>query len=77
MAGEYWLNGYDTDNSGTFTWIESQTPTSYTNWDTGEPNDHLYIPEKCIESKTGNGGRWNDVICSPISMRPVVCERDS
>lgn len=30
MAGRYWLNGYDTDNSGTFTWIDSQTPTNYT-----------------------------------------------
>ncbi|XP_011445094.4 mannose-binding protein C-like [Magallana gigas] len=72
---EYWLNGYDTDNSGTFTWIDSQTPSTYTNWYTGEPNDSIGIgTEKCIASSTGYGGVWVDIPCS--MTRPVVCERN-
>lgn len=75
MVGEYWLNGYDTDNSGTFTWIDSQTPTNYTNWDNSQPNDHNGNDQKCIESRIGDGGRWNDLSC--LSTRWVVCERNS
>lgn len=75
MAGRYWLNGYDTDNSGTFTWIDSQTPTNYTNWDNDQPNDHEGKDQKCIESKIDDGGRWNDLPC--LSTKWVVCERNS
>ncbi|XP_052700874.1 C-type mannose receptor 2-like [Crassostrea angulata] len=73
---EYWLNGYDTDNSGTFTWIDSQTPSTYTNWYTGEPNDNNggINPEKCIASSTGYEGVWVDIPCT--FSRPVVCERN-
>ncbi|XP_052698656.1 C-type lectin mannose-binding isoform-like [Crassostrea angulata] len=69
---EYWLNGYDTDNSGTFTWIDSQTPSTYTNWYTGEPNG--IGSEKCIASSTGYEGAWVDIPCT--FSRPVVCERN-
>ncbi|XP_034336069.2 lectin-like [Magallana gigas] len=75
--GEYWLNGYDTDNSGTFTWIDSQTPSTYTNWyqPTGEPNDSTGPgSEKCIASSTGYMGVWVDIPCTVT--RPVVCERN-
>nr|XP_034336068.1 uncharacterized protein LOC105346513 [Crassostrea gigas] len=71
---EYWLNGYDTDNSGTFTWIDSQTPSTYTNWYTAEPNDSLGTAETCIASSTGYGGVWVDIPCT--DTRPVVCERN-
>uniref|UniRef100_A0A8W8HW57 C-type lectin domain-containing protein n=1 Tax=Magallana gigas TaxID=29159 RepID=A0A8W8HW57_MAGGI len=75
VAYEYWLNGYDTDKSGTFTWIDSQTPSTYTNWYPGEPNDDFGIgSEKCIASSTGYMGVWVDISCS--YTRPVVCERN-
>lgn len=71
---EYWLNGYDTDNSGTFTWIDSLNQTAYTNWYTGEPNDSSGPgSEKCIVSSTGYEGVWVDIPCT--ETRPVVCER--
>uniref|UniRef100_A0A8W8IT27 C-type lectin domain-containing protein n=1 Tax=Magallana gigas TaxID=29159 RepID=A0A8W8IT27_MAGGI len=75
-ANFFWLNGYDTENSGTFTWIESQTPASYTNWHTGEPNDSSGTgSEKCIASSNYLWEGWHDAPCSwPF---PVVCERDS
>lgn len=75
VAFEYWLNGYDTDNSGTFTWIDSQTPSTYTNWYTGQPKDESGNgTEKCIASSTGYTGVWVDIPCS--LTRPVVCERN-
>eukprot|EP00105_Crassostrea_gigas_P046578 XP_019930726.1 PREDICTED: macrophage mannose receptor 1-like [Crassostrea gigas] len=70
----YWLNGYDTDNSGTFTWIRSQTPASYNNWHNNEPNDY-HPNETCIALNPGNMEGWHDVPCS--WKEPVVCERDS
>lgn len=74
MAGGYWLNGFDMDNSGTSMVIDSQNLTRYTNWNTFEPNDFFGINEKCIDSNTGNGGRWYDFACS--STKSDVCERD-
>lgn len=74
-SARYWLNGYDTDNSGTFTWIESQTPANYTNWYLGEPNDFFGPSEICITLMPGNMEGWHDVPCSMTF--PVVCERDS
>ncbi|XP_052706435.1 collectin-12-like [Crassostrea angulata] len=72
----YWLNGYDTDNSGSFTWIKNQTPAIYTNWYTGEPNDFFGTgSEKCIASSNFFMKGWHDIGCS--SAKPVVCERDS
>lgn len=56
-------------------WIDSQTPTSYTNWYPGEPNDYGGTPEKCIVLNNENLKGWHDVPCT--SMMLVVCERDS
>nr|XP_022345612.1 C-type lectin-like [Crassostrea virginica] len=71
---EYWLNGFDTDDSGSFMWIDSQTLTNYTNWYTvnSEPNNPA---EKCVVASTGWHGVWNDIYCS--FLRPVVCERNT
>ncbi|XP_048753760.2 lectin-like [Ostrea edulis] len=69
---EYWLNGYDNDDSGSFTWLHGGTISSYKNWYGGEPSEST---EKCIVSSTGYLGVWNDISCS--ERRPVVCERDN
>lgn len=72
---EYWLNGYDADNSGTFTWRDSDTLTTFTNWLPGEPSDVAGVSAECIVSATGVEGVWLDITCA--STRRVVCERDS
>ncbi|XP_078323010.1 C-type lectin-like [Crassostrea virginica] len=69
---EYWLNGFDTDDSGSFTWIDSQNLTTYTNWYTAEPNSPA---EQCIVITTGYLGVWNDIPCT--EQKPVVCERNT
>ena len=73
-SNEYWLNGFDTDDSGSFTWIDSQNPTTYTNWYAvnSEPNSP---EEQCIVASTGYLGVWNDIRCT--EQRPVVCERNT
>ena len=69
---EYWLNGYDNDDSGSFTWIDSRNLTTYTNWQTAQPSSSA---EKCVAAFTGNSGGWNDIPCT--LQRPVVCERNT
>ncbi|XP_062606785.1 perlucin-like protein [Saccostrea cucullata] len=71
---EYWLNAYDTDDSGSFNWLKSGETTNYTNWFTvnNEPNNPS---EECVVISTGYKGVWNDISCT--EQRPVVCERDS
>ena len=69
---EYWLNGYDNDDSGSFTWIDSRNLTTYTNWQTAQPSSSA---EKCVAAFTGNSGGWNDIPCT--LQRPVVCERNA
>ena len=69
---EYWLNGFDTDDSGSFTWIDSQNLTTYTNWHTTDPSSPA---EQCVVASTGYSGVWNDIPCT--EQRPVVCERNT
>ena len=69
---EYWLNGFDTDDSGSFTWIDSQNLTTYINWFTAEPS---FPAEQCVAASTGYSGLWNDIPCT--EQRPVVCERNT
>ena len=69
---EYWLNGFDTDDSGSFTWIDSQNLTTYINWFTAEPNSPI---EKCVVASTGYSGVCNYIPCT--EQRPVVCERNA
>ncbi|XP_078338868.1 C-type lectin mosGCTL-1-like [Crassostrea virginica] len=53
---EYWLNGNETDDSGSFMWIDSQTQTTYTNWYTN-PQEPDSPDQKCVVISTG----WNGV----------------
>ena len=52
---------------------------SYFNWDSGEPNDKLYISEErcsgedCVQmNQWNNAVRWYDLECS--KKLPYVCE---
>ncbi len=47
-------------------------PFSYSNWRSGEPNDHKGEPEDCVEFMIKQG--WNDVPCS-VPLR-YICEYD-
>lgn len=49
-------------------WTDS-SPTDYTNWNRGEPNDAGGI-EDCVSMI--NTGKWNDINC--FFSKPFVCK---
>jgi hypothetical protein len=63
-----WIGLTDQTAEGSFVWVDG-TPTSFTAWSSGEPNDSG--GEDCTELKTD--GQWNDLPCG--TTRCYVCER--
>ena len=49
---------------------EDGSPVSYTNWNSGEPNDAG--GEDCTHMNYSTSGGWNDYPCS--RGQPFVCE---
>ena len=68
-----WIGGTDAASEGTWVWSPSNTPLSYTNWYSGQPDNHLG-GEDCLmfNFPHGNGGKWNDANCQ--SALKYVCE---
>ena len=67
-----WIGGTDAASEGTWVWSPSNTPLSYTNWYSGQPDNHLG-GEDCLEFNWDGGGKWNDASCT--ETRQYVCER--
>ncbi|CAN0081417.1 unnamed protein product, partial [Heterosigma akashiwo] len=68
-----WIGYSDSEVEGTYVWEDGSSST-YTNWNTGEPNDAGSI-EDCVAMYTedsGSGGYWNDEYCS--SSYNFVCK---
>ncbi|CAM9994962.1 unnamed protein product, partial [Heterosigma akashiwo] len=63
-----WIGLNDESTEGTYMWADG-TSVSYTNWNSGEPNDYG-DSEDCVEM-TSSGG-WNDNSCS--NTQASVCE---
>ena len=67
-----WIGSHDQDVEGKWTWLPSNIPATWTNWDEGEPNswngDTL---EDCTVMKNFNG-KWNDIRCS--NEFAYICE---
>ncbi|XP_069119234.1 lectin BRA-3-like [Argopecten irradians] len=70
---DYYIGATDREWEGHFVWENSgeSLDDTYTNWNEGEPNQHLDTPENCAEMKISNG-KWNDIPCD-IVMR-YVCK---
>ncbi len=64
-----WLSANDISTEGQWK-LSDNSPLSYTNWNSGEPNDEGN--EDCAGIKTD--GTWNDIECD--STKAVVCEVD-
>jgi len=72
-----WIGGTDAASEHTWVWSPSNTPLSYTNWYSGEPNNAYSGGEDCLEfnyrgSDIAASGKWNDWGCS--GKRKYVCQ---
>ena len=58
-----WIGLNDIGAENVFVWEGDRTVAKYTNWQSGEPNDHASV-EDCVQVYTGWGaGYWNDDYC--------------
>lgn len=65
----FWTSGTDLAEEGTFFWMATGRPITFTNWNAGEPNNFRYEngeEENCLElwNRDGKGLKWNDTPCS-------------
>ena len=56
---DMWLGGSDNAYEGQWLWANG-SPMTYTNWYSGEPNNHGGN-EECLHMRDG---KWNDIKCS-------------
>ncbi|CAH1398057.1 unnamed protein product [Nezara viridula] len=73
----FWVSGTDLAEEGQFFWMSTGRPITFTNWNTGEPNNFRYEngeEENCLElwDRDGKGLKWNDSACSFETY--FVCE---
>ncbi|XP_008483231.1 hepatic lectin-like, partial [Diaphorina citri] len=73
----FWISGTDQAEEGTFFWMATGKPITFTNWNAGEPNNFRYEngeEEHCLElwNRDGKGMKWNDSPCSFETY--FVCE---
>jgi hypothetical protein len=64
---DLWIGFTDQAQEGTFTWINGE-PVTYTNWDTGEPNNGgtSGVPENyAVMRKNNPAAFWNDLQNAP------------
>ena len=67
-----WIGGTDTASEGAWVWSPSNTPLSYTNWDSGQPGNQ---GEDCIQAYSANNGVWHDYPCA--WKEKYVCQQPS
>lgn len=65
----WWIGFTDSCLEGTWKWEGNNNHPSYTNWQSGEPNDSL-DGEDCGEIGRSNG-KWNDSKCG--SKMRYIC----
>uniref|UniRef100_A0A1B0CV96 Putative c-type lectin n=1 Tax=Lutzomyia longipalpis TaxID=7200 RepID=A0A1B0CV96_LUTLO len=73
----FWTSGTDLAEEGSFFWMSTGRPITFTNWNAGEPNNFRYEngeEENCLElwNRDGKGLKWNDSPCSFETY--FVCE---
>lgn len=73
----FWTSGTDLAEEGSYFWMATGRPITFTNWNAGEPNNFRYEngeEENCLElwNRDGKGMKWNDTPCSFETY--FVCE---
>ena len=76
-GNQVWIGGTDAYSEGTWAWSPSNTPVSYTNWNTGQP-DNDKGNEHCLQIYNDQAynsdaiGKWNDQNCN--HKQKYVCQ---
>ncbi|XP_053382472.1 perlucin-like protein [Mercenaria mercenaria] len=70
----YWMGLSDMDQEGTFKWYGTSEVVSYTDWNSGEPNNGAGT-EHCVHFHHGGSFSWNDNQCTDLYK--AVCEQKS
>lgn len=65
----YWIGGTDVVEFRIFRWVHNEASLTYTNWQTGEPNNFGGL-EHCLQMS--NGHTWNDNRCDRLNN--FICE---
>lgn len=63
----------DKAREGSFVWVNGENSNSFTNWNSGEPNNGWHV-EHCTHMYKDNGV-WNDIPCGTTFEIPYVCSR--
>ena len=69
FGGKWWAGYNDRVDEDEWVWESGQT-TSYSNWDTGQPNN--WWGQDCLVLNDRGGGKWNDAECDDYYF--FVCE---
>jgi hypothetical protein len=72
-GGAWWIGYNDIGIEGTWHWSNT-SPSAYTNWSPGEPNNWNGL-EDCALDNYLSSGKWNDAGCNLPSR--FVCEKNS
>ena len=68
-----WIGGTDAASEGAWVWSPSNTPLSYTNWATGQPNNGGGS-EDCVKTGVADwAGQWHDYPCA--DKEKYVCQQ--
>ena len=69
----YWVGGTDLEAEGTYLWVSTRDPFSYTDWHPSQPNGG---PEDCVAFNcfTDSSIQWHDFQCS--HMNYYICEKE-
>lgn len=67
-----WIGGHDSQRESSFVWESDNSPLTYTDWASGEPNNALNN-EDCLQLRKSLDYKWNDNLCTHI--RSYICEK--
>jgi hypothetical protein len=73
ISGDTWIGASDQANEDSFVWVNG-TPVQFTNWAASQP-DNFGGSEDCVEKRFTANGAWNDVPCTSMTAKGVLCEK--
>ena len=70
LIENHWIGIHDRISEGYWTYLSSNEPIPFTNWQSSQPND-MWANQDCVELLTDT--LWNDANCSEVNY--FICEK--